>query len=67
MDPNGFHFNYMDWGSTDRQDIGREYTLTDYPKNLQKKVTLVKQFKSYNEGRKKPNPNAKVYRRQQRI
>ena len=34
LDPNGFHFDYMERRSADRQDIGREYTLTDYPKDL---------------------------------
>ncbi len=60
LDPNGFHFDYMERRSADRQDIGREYTLTDYPKDLQKKVTLLQHFRSYLEGTEKPNPNAKV-------
>ena len=34
LDPNGFHFDYMERRSADRQDIGREYTLTEYPKEL---------------------------------
>ena len=60
LDPNGFHFDYMERRSADRQDIGREYTLTVYPKDLQKKVTLLQHFRSYLEGTEKPNPNAKV-------
>lgn len=71
LDPNGFHFDYMERRSADRQDVGREYTLTDYPKDLQKKVTLLQHFRSYLEGTEKPNPNAKVpdevQRRQRRI
>ena len=71
LDPNGFHFDYMERRSADRQDIGREYNLTDYPKELQKKVTLLQHFRSYLEGTEKPNPNAKVpeevQRRQRRI
>ena len=41
LDPNGFHFDYMERRSADRQDVGKEYTLTEYPKDLQKKVTLL--------------------------
>lgn len=41
LDPNGYHFDYMERRSSDRQDIGKEYTLTEYPKELQKKVTLL--------------------------
>ena len=71
LDPNGFHFDYMERRSADRQDIGREYTLVDYPKELQKKVTLLQHFRSYLEGTEKPNPNARVpeevTRRQRRI
>ena len=71
LDPNGFHFDYMERRSADRQDIGRQYTLTEYPKELQKKVTLLQHFRSYLEGTDKPNPNAKVpeevQRRERRI
>lgn len=31
----------MERRSADRQDVGLEYTLSDYPKDLQKKVTLL--------------------------
>lgn len=41
LDPNGFHFDYMERRSADRQDVGKEYTLSEYPKDLQKKVTLL--------------------------
>ena len=34
LDPNGFHFDYMERRSSDRQDIGKEYNLTEYPKEL---------------------------------
>jgi polo-like kinase 1 len=34
LDPNGFHFDYMERRSADRQDVGLEYTLSDYPKDL---------------------------------
>jgi len=41
LDPNGHHFDYMERRSSDRQDVGVEHTLTEYPKELQKKVTLL--------------------------
>ena len=34
LDPNGFHFDYMERRSADRQDVGREFTLSDFPKEL---------------------------------
>jgi len=51
LDPNGCTFDYMERRNTaDRQDVGKQYTLTDYPKELQKKVTLLQHFRSYLEG-----------------
>lgn len=47
----------MERRSSDRQDIGKEYTLTEYPKELQKKVTLLQHFRSYLEGSEKPKVN----------
>jgi len=44
----------MERRSSDRQDVGKEYTLTEYPKELQKKVTLLQHFRSYLEGSEKP-------------
>lgn len=57
LDPNGFHFDYYERRSSDRQDVGKEYTLTEYPKELQKKVTLLQHFRSYLEGSEKPKAN----------
>ncbi len=54
LDPNGYHFDYYERRNADRQDIGKEYTLTEYPKELQKKVTLLQHFRSYLEGSEKP-------------
>lgn len=54
LDPNGHHLDYMERRSSDRQDVGSEYTLTEYPKELQKKVTLLQHFWSYLEGNDKP-------------
>lgn len=44
----------MERRSSDRQDVGKEYSLTEYPKELQKKVTLLQHFWSYLEGNDKP-------------
>ncbi len=60
LDPNGFHFDYMERRSADRQDVGKEFTLSDYPRELQKKVTLLQHFRSYLEGTQKPTPNSKI-------
>lgn len=32
---------------TEKQDVMQKYSFTDYPKELQKKVTLLEHFKSY--------------------
>jgi polo-like kinase 1 len=53
LDPNGHHFDYMERRSSDRQDYGKEYNLVEYPKELQKKVTLLQHFWSYLEGNEK--------------
>jgi len=50
LDPKGSVFEYMERRPTDKQDIVNNYTLTDYPKELQKKVTLLQHFRSYLEG-----------------
>ena len=54
LDPNGHHLDYMERRSSDRQDVGVEHTLTEYPKELQKKVTLLQHLWSYLEGNDKP-------------
>jgi len=50
LDPKGSTFEYMERRPTDKQDIVTSYTLTEYPKELQKKVTLLQHFRSYLEG-----------------
>lgn len=57
LDPNGYHFDYFERRSSDRQDIGSQHNLTEYPKELQKKVTLLQHFRSYLEGTEKPKQN----------
>ena len=54
LDPAGHHFDYYERRASDRQDVGTECTLIAYPKDLQKKVTLLQHFRSYLEGSDKP-------------
>ena len=55
IDPNGHTFFYYERkavSSTEKQDVMQTYNLTDYPKDLQKKVTLLQHFRSYLENNK---------------
>jgi len=53
------HFIYVERTGPERQDVITDYNLQDYPKELQKKVTLLQHFKNYLEGEelkdKRPN------------
>ena len=53
LDTDCHNFIYMERRTSDKKDIGSSYTLSDYPKDLQKKVTLLQHFRSYLEGSKK--------------
>ena len=44
------NFEYMERRPSDKQDIVSTYNLQDYPKELQKKITLLQHFRSYLEG-----------------
>ena len=46
-------FNYIERRATDKQEIVASHTLTDFPKELQKKITLLHHFRSYLEGENK--------------
>lgn len=55
IDPNGHTFFYYERkavSTTEKQDVMQTYNLTDYPKELQKKVTLLQHFRSYLENNK---------------
>jgi len=52
LDINGKTFNYIERG-LDRQDTIKTHSLSNYPSDLQKKVTLLEHFKSYLEEEKK--------------
>ena len=51
----------MERRSSDKQDLVSSHTLTDYPKELQKKVTLLQHFKSYLEGDAKDLQAVKLF------
>jgi polo-like kinase 1 len=50
LDIKGHNFNYIERRVSDKQEIISSHTLSDYPKELQKKVTLLQHFKSYLDG-----------------
>lgn len=47
LNANGNMFHYFERRGTDRQERVFVHFLTDYPKELQKKVTLLQHFRSY--------------------
>jgi polo-like kinase 1 len=56
LDQKGVGFDYIERKQTDKQDTVSSHTITDYPKELQKKVTLLQHFKGYLEGEAKNIP-----------
>jgi polo-like kinase 1 len=56
LDNKGVNFSYIERRVTDKQEVIANHTLNDYPKELQKKVTLLQHFRSYLEGE---NPQGK--------
>jgi polo-like kinase 1 len=61
LDPKGVNFNYIERRTSDKQEIVTSHTLTDFPKELQKKVTLLQHFKSYLDGENKEITKEVVY------
>ena len=52
LHPKSESFDYIERRQSDRQDVVQVYTLTEYPKEIQKKVTLLQHFRSYLEEEK---------------
>ena len=50
LSPKGQQLCYIERKGTDKQDVLQYLSLQDYPKDLQKKVTLLQHFRSYLEG-----------------
>lgn len=44
---NFFYYERKTVSSTEKQDVMSKYSLSDYPPELKKKVTLLEHFKSY--------------------
>jgi polo-like kinase 1 len=50
LEPKGRYFEYIEKRIPDKVEVVNQYTLTTYPKELQKKITLLQHFRSYLEG-----------------
>ena len=55
LNPKTNVFNYIERRMTDKQEIISTHTMSEYPKELQKKVTLLHHFKNYLEGESNSN------------
>ena len=55
LNPNTNKFNYIERRPSDKQELISTYSMNDYPKELQKKVTLLHHFKNYLEGENNNN------------
>lgn len=60
LNPKTNEFNYIERRVSDKQEVVANYTMTTFPKELQKKVTLLSHFKNYLEGENSSNTEAKV-------
>jgi len=57
LNPQKLTFNYIERRQSDKQEIIATHSLSDFPKDLQKKVTLLHHFRSYLEGENTNNMN----------
>jgi polo-like kinase 1 len=57
LNPTTNVFNYIERRMSDKQELISTYTMNEYPKELQKKVTLLHHFKNYLEGENSSNDN----------
>ena len=55
LNPKTKWFFYIERRVSDKQEIISSYNMDEYPKELQKKVTLLNHFKNYLEGETNPN------------
>ena len=55
LNPNTNKFNYIERRVNDKQEVICTHSMNDYPKELQKKVTLLHHFKNYLEGENNNN------------
>lgn len=59
LEPDGHFLHYVERKGYDKADVMASYTLEDYPKTLQKKVTLLQHFRNYLEQDLKQKSTAK--------
>ena len=58
LNPTNKEFFYIERRVSDKQEIINSHNMDDYPKELQKKVTLLNHFKNYLEGESNPSPES---------
>ena len=58
LNPSNKQFYYIERRTSDKQEVITTHNLEDYPKDLQKKVTLLNHFKNYLEGESNPESTA---------
>lgn len=56
LDPNLFHFDYLQRTHSGSDDCVESYDFFNYPKAINKKVILLQHFKSYLDGNQKFKP-----------
>jgi polo-like kinase 1 len=56
LDPNCFHFDYIQRQNHAQEEQVSHYDCLDFPKAIQKKVVLLQHFKSYLDGNQKFKP-----------
>ncbi|KRW99909.1 Protein kinase-like domain [Pseudocohnilembus persalinus] len=65
LDKDGKKFEYIERKGQEREDNVTTHLLSDYPKELQKKITLLFHFKNYLEGEKEKENGIDGYKDQQ--
>jgi polo-like kinase 1 len=50
LDSKGEQFNYVQRNRVENQDVVNSYSTTEYPKEIQKKITLLNHFRKYLDG-----------------
>jgi len=62
LDSKGQKLSYFEKNKNEKQESSSSYQITDYPKELQKKVTLLQHFKNYLGGNEKLNNESNTER-----
>eukprot|EP00344_Euplotes_crassus_P000836 CAMPEP_0197000960 /NCGR_PEP_ID=MMETSP1380-20130617/5764_1 /TAXON_ID=5936 /ORGANISM="Euplotes crassus, Strain CT5" /LENGTH=349 /DNA_ID=CAMNT_0042418435 /DNA_START=530 /DNA_END=1579 /DNA_ORIENTATION=+ len=65
LEPKGVNFDYIERKVSDKQEVIHTHTMSDYPEEFSKKVTLLQHFKNYLETESKNNtPNDSIEKEQ---